>query len=121
MSAISTLILVQLDGEVPPRLNLPLLRTLAASCNSVLSTLSPYLQESGSVIQVTNREELAAIPPAVGKIVLYVVGHAWMDGQQLWTGVRTRGGSELLSGHELAELLLAPVPKSSDLVLLVDT
>jgi hypothetical protein len=106
MSAISTLILVQLDGELPPELNLPQLRTLAASCKSVSATLSRFLQRNASVIHITSREAFSSLAPTSGIVAIYIVGHAWMEGQQYRTSIRTREGSQVLSSGELADYLL---------------
>ncbi len=121
MSRISTLILVQLDGELPPGLNLPQLCTLGESCNSIAATLTRYLQTDASVVQVTNWEDFPSVAPTSGIVAIYIVGHAWMDGNQFRASVRTRDTSQVLSGGELARSLLAPVAESAQLLLLVDT
>src|SRR5882724_1781827 len=122
MSAISTLVLIQLDGDLPPALNLTPLRTLSASCRSVSVTLSPFLRENASVVPVNRREDFATIPSTSGLVAIYVVGHAWMDDQQFRTSIRSREGSHLLTGHEFAEMLLAsPLSGATELILLVDT
>lgn len=120
MSYISTLILVQLNGEPPPELNLPLLRTLAASCTSILQTLSGYLRENATVVEVTSVEDFASVTPTTSMIVIYVVGHAWMK-PQFRTAIRTRQGSRILSGVELAQHLLAAASRSTEVLLFVDT
>src|SRR6266496_843212 len=119
MSSLSTLILVKLDGVVPPKLNLPPLRTLSASCSSVSATLAPYLQEKNTVIEINSQEDFAAILPLLGLVAVYVVGHAWTGEQQYRASIRTREGSEVVSGRELAALLLAPFSNSTELILLI--
>jgi len=75
MLRISTLVLVQFDGDLPPELNLPQLRTLAASCNLVSATLSRYLEKDASVIQITSLEDFSQLTPTRGVVAIYIVGH----------------------------------------------
>jgi hypothetical protein len=121
MSRISTLVLVQFDGDLPPELNLPQLRTVAASCNSVWATLSRYLEEDASIIQITSLEDFSQLTPTSGVVVIYIVGHGWMEGQQFRTCIRAPEGSQVLSGRQIAEHLLVPFYESAQMLFLVDT
>lgn len=122
MPAISTLALVELNGDIPPELNLPPLRTLAESCASVSASLAPYLEKDASVIKIKERHGFIAIKATRGVAVIYIVGHAWVDGGEARISIRSGDGSQIISAGELASLLLATtVSANTQLVLLIDT
>ena len=120
MPGISTLVLVQLAGQVPPQLNLPELHTLDASCGSVSKTLGPFLEKQAPVA-VECQEDFALIEPSVGLVVVYLVGHAWLEGQQYRTSIRAGERSRILDGRELAQLLVSSAAESAQLLILIDT
>jgi hypothetical protein len=121
MSSISNLVLVQLAGEVPPQLNLPELHTLEASCASVSKTLAPFLADQTPVTNIEREEDFPLIKPTAGLAVVYLVGHAWLEGQEYRTSIRAEGGSRILAGRELAEMLVSFVSESAQLLILIDT
>jgi formylglycine-generating enzyme required for sulfatase activity len=103
-------------------LNLPELRTLAASCTLVSETLRPYLENGALVVRIASREDFAPLVPTGGIAVIYIVGHAWREGKQYRTSVRAGETSQTLSGSELARMVLGPaVFQASQLLILVDT
>ena len=120
MPGISTLVLVQLAGEVPPRLNLPELHTLEASCASVSQTLGPFLEKHAPVT-IQREENFARIGPSTGLAVVYLVGHAWLEAQQYRTSIRAGEGSRILDARELAQLLVSSAAESAQLLILIDT
>lgn len=121
MPAISTLVLVQLAGEVPPQLNLPELHTLRASCESISKTLAPFLGNQAAVREIACQEDFALIEPSAGLVVIYLVGHAWLEGEQYRASVRAGAGSRILGGRELAQMLVSFVSESAELLVLIDT
>jgi len=121
MPGISTLVLLQLAGDVPPELNLPELHTLQASCASVSKALAFFLENQAPVANIRRQEDFALIKPSVGFVVVYLVGHAWLEGSQYRTSIRTGEGSRILGGRELAQMLVSCVADSARLLILIDT
>lgn len=113
--------LIQLAGEVPSRLNLPDLHTLDASCSSVSSTLSPFLEDHASVANIKRQEDFSLVQPTSDLVVVYLVGHAWLEGQRYQTSIRAGEGSKIVDGRELAQNVVSFVAQSAHLLILVDT
>lgn len=121
MPRLSSLILVQLNGEVPAELNLPTLQSLSATCNVIRTAFLPYLDSDALVASVSNFEELEALRPKDGVVAIYLVGHAWANGPDYNCSIRDGSTTRFLSASDLANILLRKIPPSSPLLLLIDT
>lgn len=121
MPGISSLISIQLKGDIPQDLNLPPLRTLSASAELIETTFAPYLEQNATVTRITDFNDLGSTSGKQGICVLYIVGHAWIRRSEYQTSIRMRQESRVVSGAELTQHLLRSIPESSPLLLLVDT
>jgi formylglycine-generating enzyme required for sulfatase activity len=122
MTEITSLIAVLLDGAPPPELELPILSGCGASADLVATSFTPFANRGLRRLVVRMGSDFDGIGQGLGTVVVYLVGHGWIDIDGCFvTSLRSDSGSMLMSGGELIERLNQCLHPECELILLVDT
>ena len=123
MPQIARMVLVRLEGDPPPNLNLPKLTTCSHSADLVRESFNPFTESTAVSTAVATVEELDALDAVPGLTLLYVVGHGWTDPADggYRVAVRDAAGSRIWSGADLVAHLAKLLRPGSQSLLIVDT
>lgn len=106
MAQITDLIFLSLEGETPPALGLPPLRTARSTFDTVRKVLSRFAESPDFALFCSDAAVLPSaqhVPSASTVRVFYLMGHAWKADSEYQVALVDHGRSTILSGSELLE------------------
>ena len=122
MPTVGLLIFLCLEGETPPELALPPLRTARSTFESVKVTFSRFSEANDFAMFCSDLTQLPTSPtldaPEAIRVV-YVMGHAWKENSAYRVAALENGQSKVMSGSELLDRLGAFLAGPS--LLFIDT
>jgi formylglycine-generating enzyme required for sulfatase activity len=118
MERLGHITFVALDGETPAGLHLAELPAAAEVAQLVKGAFGPFLLESAQLTLLEGRSAPSA--PLGGLHLIYVYGHAWLDGDVPMVARTVEGATQTLSAGELLGQLLSAGTVAAQTILIFD-